>query len=746
MAYGRKYYVEFTNVQKDTHIVYISEKDYDGKIYPLRGETDQPFVTSYLSGDDNIFTAIRAKECTLKFTAENGISLLSFYSEDDERFRIDHYYVENNTERLIGSYFLVQGNSEQELAAEPFMVTLKGTDNIALLKELAFTTAGMPYHPSYGNYIGTISLFDYFHIAINQTGLNDLPLRIFSNIFENTINDRSDSPTAEMFQSIFLSTTVFLNNDNNWNNIYDIIDVILTRFNCCFCQDNGAWNIFRRQESYLFTEGRIEGVEHNLSTGTKTAITLDYNWPIAFVPIGDDFTYKVFLDKADHITRIQRPFRVVEDDFNYSIVDNYIVHSDLDLPTTATPYQSTTASGFRYDRYSLSYFPEWRTFGSQTKYIEKVTEVATDKETDRYLVVPKESDNKYGGIEFNPIQVSAGDFVHISLSEKTFTDTDGDVSTWVRCVLISETGNMWVYVRGSISIDGVTYTAMIWRGPFDVTDWDKPPDVPGLLAPIPPYLYFAINGSEGEGNQWYALDQSDNNEGGGPKNVTVPESGVLLVSVWGTNVVTDSVFPSHDSENIAIKDVKVTIKNFISNSSYVIGQKHINENAFKPKSNYINDIILDDTPRNTIAGTLFNDSLTNFNYTDSSTGRSTNIGDIHFTRTLFWHRKDITESRRLGDIITYERMHNAFKVRTIIEGTIYGLKCKDSIGHWNFVSLLCLLSLDSMPGLRFIFGPLEVDWMNATYKATLNELYKMDDNGEPFDYDYNFQYIYKTAE
>ena len=746
MAYGRKYYCEFKNVQGDIHIIYISEKDYDGNTVSLRAETDQPFTTSYQTDTDYIFSSIRAKECTLKFTAENGISLVDFYSEDDEQFRIDQYVHSINgtvIDKLIASFFVVQDSCEQDLAAEPFMVTLKGTDNLALLKDVAFSTAGMPYDPGNGtNYYGTISLFDYFKIAINSTGLNELPLRIYSNIFENTNPDRTDSLTAEMFQDVFMQTTIYLDSEGQWKNVYDIIDGILKRFNCIFCQDNGAWNIIRRQESYLFTDNKIQGVEHNLITGDKTAVELNYNWPIASVPPGVDFVDKIFLDKADHISRIQRPFKYVEEDFNFSVIDNYINHADLSLPKDAVPYETNTVDGYRYDKYAMSYIPEWRTFGTETKYIEKVTEIATDKETDRYLVVPKEPDNKYGSVEFNPIQVTVGDYVHISLSEKTLDNTSDAISTWVRCVLISETGNLWVYVRESLTIESVTYTGVVWRGPFAVTDWDNPADVPGPLAPIPPYMYFATN-LNGD-NAWYILDQSDNNSESGNKNPTVPENGVILVSVWGTNVVTDSDLPGHSSKNIAIKGVTLTIKNIIYDSSYIVGQKHVNQSVFNPKSNYQTDIYMDDTPRNTIAGTLFTNALTNFGYSDTTTGANTNIGNIHFTRTLFWHRKDIIEARRLGDIITYERMHNAFKVRTIVDGTIYGLRYKNDADEWNFISLLCLLSLDIMPDLRFIFGTIEVDWMNATYKAVLNELYKIDDNSEPFDYTYLFQYLYAT--
>jgi hypothetical protein len=355
VAYGRKYLLEFSNVQHDVYHVYISEKDYAGGIIALRGATDQPFITKNSSGDDAVFNAIRAKECVINFVGENGISLKNnFYSEDDERFRIDFYcHSVSGTiiDKLLNSFFVVQDNCEEEFAAEPFNVSLSGTDNLALLKDVAFTTEGMPFDVANGEFLGTISLFDFIKIALQQTGLADLPLRIFSNIFENTTADRSTSATAEMFFETFLSTGKYLNDDGTWQDIYSIVQDILTTFNCCLCQENGAWNIVRRQESYLFTDNKIAGVEHDLTTGTKTAIELDFNWPVVF---GSN----IFLDKADAVSRINRPFKYVKETFNFQQPASFIAHADLQLPDGAVPYETTTVGDIRYDKYSIAtYFP-----------------------------------------------------------------------------------------------------------------------------------------------------------------------------------------------------------------------------------------------------------------------------------------------------------------------------------------------------------------------------------------------------
>lgn len=720
MAYGRKYHIQFKNVQNDLYHVFISEKDYEGGIYELRAATDRPFITNSQSGDEAIFTAIRAKECTLTFVAENGISLLNFYSEDDEQFRIDFYIHEVNgvvIDRLLNSFYLVQDNCQQDFTSEPFEVSLGGTDNIALLKDVAFTTEGMPYHTENGNYLGDISLFDYIKIAIQQTGLSDLPLRIYSNIFENTNDDRSDDPTIESFQQVFMNTGRYINNDGGWQDLYLILTDILTTFNCCLAQENGAWNIFRRQESYLFTDAKIPGVEHNLTTGDKTDIELDFNWPIVF-------DTHIFLDKADHISRIQRPFKFAKETFMFEQPESYIANSNLQLPSGAVPYETETIGDIIYNRYSIAdYFPEWRQRDDDISYLQTEFSISQNREVERYIVTPGIAGNHMYGIQFKAIPVTAQDRMNFSLRLKMLADENETLRFFVKFILIRPDGLWYNLFATSAVVDG----SLRWAGPNVSTTWD---------TNAGNYLELAASTDK---TQWvnYDLFQLVGVENELTTYMPFPADGMLMIQVLATA-------PSAAAHVTTVwKDLNLTIENYINDSTQITGQYHLNEQDKNIKNIYDEEINIDDSPRNTIAGTLFTDALTNFDYEDTNQNTNTEIGNVHFTRTRVWHRAEIDEERRLGEIIVFERMHQAFKARTVIEGTIYGLR--NPIGdEWNFVSLLCLLTLDSLPNLNFIFGMLEIDWMNATYKTVLNELYQTDADDEPFDYDYIFSYIYKT--
>lgn len=736
MAYGRKYHIQFKNVQNDLYHIFISEKDYEGGIYELRAATDRPFETKSQSGDEAVFTAIRAKECALSFVAENGISLLNFYSEDDEQFRIDFYVHEVEgviIDKLLNSFYLVQDNCQQDFAAEPFEVSLGGTDNIALLKDVPFTTEGMPYHTDNGNYLGDISLFDYIKIAIQQTGLADLPLRIYSNIFENTTDDRGDDPTAEMFQQIFMNTGRYVNDEGSWQDLYTILTDILTTFNCCLAQENGAWNIFRRQESYLFTDNKIPGVEHNLTTGDKTAIELDFIWPIAYVQPTANFIDKIFLDKADHKARINRPFEFAKETFNYTALIQ-LKNTDLQLPFGAVPFETIIDGDRRIDRYPLStYFPDWIQRNGDTSFLEVVTDISVtpEQEIDRYINKPPNFDVKCG-VQFNPIFVSENDSFTFSLLFDTLHDD----------------GFFWVYFR-LLAFDGTCYSLNYHHDVDDDTylQWDEMP--PDEWYSEPYGIYAGKNSASGQWTQWSMFAFTDED-----RPILIPADGILLIEVDGNSH--DTAAPpgggldpfGSGTYTTYFKDITLNITQYVNESSQISGHYHNNKQVLLPdqkiKNNYDEEIKIDDSPRHSIAGTLLTNETTDLNYTDTETGEETGVIDVHSIRTHAWHRANINEERRLGEIIVFERMHQAFKARTAIEGTLYGLRHQLSDDSFNFVSLLCLLTLDSLPNYNFIFGMLEVDWMNANVKAVLNELYQTDADDEPFDYDYIFSYIYKT--
>jgi hypothetical protein len=148
VAYGIKYKItiknrQWTNDICDVYVLNIYQKDYLGILISLEG-ADKPFVLKYQSGDDNKPVPIRASECETNFWNDGTLPLSTFYSEDDEEYRFDFlcYSIEDVVQnKLLWSGYMVQDNCQEQFAFPPYVVTLKGTDNLALLKEVALNTA-----------------------------------------------------------------------------------------------------------------------------------------------------------------------------------------------------------------------------------------------------------------------------------------------------------------------------------------------------------------------------------------------------------------------------------------------------------------------------------------------------------------------------------------------------------------------------------------------------------------------------
>lgn len=102
MAYGLRYFHNFKNNVLDVYRIEIYEKDYTGNAEEIT-TTGSPIKLKYQSGEDRPITSIRASEAEINFYSETFLSLLNFYSEDDEKYRIDF---------ILVSIFAQQGNVE----------------------------------------------------------------------------------------------------------------------------------------------------------------------------------------------------------------------------------------------------------------------------------------------------------------------------------------------------------------------------------------------------------------------------------------------------------------------------------------------------------------------------------------------------------------------------------------------------------------------------------------------------------
>jgi hypothetical protein len=289
--------------------------------------------------------------------------------------------------------------------------------------------------------------------------------------------------------------------------------------------------------------------------------------------------------------------------------------------------------------------------------------------------------------------------------------------------VITADGIFWALARDESTSGGVTTAQMRWNGPWPADTWDT--TVHGTF----PELGMEFNYSSTNNGQWITVN-SDDNVTPYFNTLLCPVDGMILIQVNGTNLVGTAL----DRHDMAFKDIKLNVEQLINQSTNITGQTHQDSGSSLIKAVQENDIPIDDSPRNTIAGTLFTDALSNFDYTDINTGEDTNIGDIYFTKTGIWHRKNLSESLRLGNIITQEILDLQYTSRRQVEGSFRNLRLSDS-----HVSILKLFRIGWLPGSNFLFSGLTIDYMNCKFSGKLVEV-SVDEEGQPDAYKFNYLY------
>lgn len=684
MAYGVKYIITFYSQTNIRYTLHLSLKDYSGSA-PLLEAGPDPFVLNYQSGDDEIINAIRASEATIQFYSPPGIA--EFYSEDDQAWKVQFY--EYLTSVLIWTGFIVQDSCTEALQDAPYLVTLRATDNIGLLKDIQFDEG---YKNLYAEEvtIKKMPLIDYFKIAFFNTGIL-LPVEIYSNLYENTETDRGPFGTADMFQTEYLYNNTFLNENGTWKDLYYVLETILKPLNATFLQAGGKWVIIRQTEFKLFSNA-IPGTSYDPDFAAPLAVALDPVFPVA---IDSD---NVFIN-ADAQRSILRPLKSVLHFFEF------VLPPELIFNTAFTRHGAVVGLTEWYE-----ITDEWTIINGLPGYVY-IAAITNDEGAvvRRYLIL-NTLDDGYRFLRFNPIEVVAGSRFNFSCDlTLLWTRHDSNNNFHTRFILLTP-GGQYYAMAGVIDPDGTVSTFLQWLGPYS--------------TPIPAATHEVIFGISAVvwdiDNPPFPQTGHFNLENFIRPNTLLPDipaDGLLLI---------DFSRMEHgpaDDPMLEIKNIKIEFENVLQAGSTAVltGQKHLQTLNNNPKNKLEKDILMDDSPVNVLAGTLFTSALTNFAET---------IGNIHFTKTLFWHRGDLAEARRLGEIATLERSQIQSKPRAIVEGTIH---------FTDIPTPLNVFQVDTLPDLNLIPGVMEINYGAAMCSLKLWEIYETGEtDAEPV---YKFDYI-----
>ncbi len=754
MAYGIKYICDFnrlTTLDYPDYTFQILQKNYEGDAQRLTGGAS---VVIHRWETDNPIAPIKGSSLEVTLINEGAFPLLSIYSTDDEEFKAKLIW-HADVDILMFEGFVVQDDCSELMVDYNHEVTISANDNLGLLKDVALNKAAAGYGLLYTSiepyeitqvaatsdllvslgYGSTVMVGDKISIdggeqyeiagiekggtvynlylvenvasvapttgelalyrnaldnlltllmiikrCISATGL-ELNTHIFSNINESTVTEN----TVCFLEQTLIDPQTFLKGENNYDDCYTVLEKILQRFNFTLFQAKGVWNMVRWHEARVYdydVPGHAYDAEFNL---LPDKVYLDGR-----LVVDEGVTFQGFpkflIGSGEHtaaetglLQRIQRPYEHVKETFNYKQPTELLRNANF---TQLGPLIQTYTTGSGDDLQLIAeYEAKWWNYTDETPtgsgvngaavFFIRVILDSLGNEVERYMVVKNNDIHSYR------IEANKGDKVKFSFSFKT---PDGFTTIIVYIKLTDGTNTVFANEPGSTPTWATTV---------------------GYNATVTAVA-----------NEWTSVET---------ETASIPFDGILTVYLRAYST-------SGNGEN-QYKDVRLEYIPTINQSTKIIGHTHTSEHPITIKNNDEKEIFVDNTSRNSLAGTLFLNELDGIlqkrcNQWKMFSGAAMNLGELTTRENLFLRRTP----------------------RMILEGTFYNLisEIVDTPTIHDHVSLLTVVKHNYVPYINFCFGRLEIDYRNNKCSGTLFEMYKDNEQDSELTNLYTFDFIYDS--
>jgi hypothetical protein len=521
---------------------------------------------------------------------------------------------------------------------------------------------------SYGGFEGRISLMSVVSSALRATGLE-----LSTNIFTN-IKEVNHDGLATFLEDTFIDANTYIKG-KEIESCYDVLDSIFTRFKCSLFQALGEWNIVRWSEYRYFKSTTWAGFKYDSVFVSAGVVVYDNSYVIDEV-------------ESYPLRSIFRPYKLVNETFNYENVQLLYNNDFKELGQLITSYTEGTGADIR--RISEYQMPGWNanSAGGANVYYIRVVLDEFFYEIERYAVVEKGANqiDDDTAIYSTPFEVNQGDVIDISYRFKLTANPSSPNRGYMP----------WVCLTSDGTFSGANAYYLMPNGSWSTIPFSGTTGTPTV------YDYTTLN-------QW---------QNASAKSRRAPVDGVLYVFM---SDLADSWFVGGTDPATHYGDFSLKVLYSINESTRITGHIHetTQSEVIKNKSEY--DIIIDDSPRNTIKGTLF---------------LSTSTGLIQ-DKTSLWHYSGA--GIKLGDLITFEELFYRKEQRAKLEGNVLGL-----VQGGNHLSMLSVVTHPDFTDENFIWGSMEINIKNDSASGVLWELFKDGEADADLTRGYEFKYLYDT--
>lgn len=733
MAYGLKYQGDFDSISEVGYRLEIYEKEYTGLFYNLQ-MAGVPVVHNW--NTDEPKAPIKGSSLTIKYLNKGSQPVDMFYSAADDNFKVIFYQGAN----ILFVGFLVQDDFTEPMLDYTHEVTLSANDNIGLLKDIELDVSGetatLPCIAQ-GDFISiTVPVQNWIYLTnVNFTPgvgvpftISGHPVSAMNGTFTPTLVNQISPTKFNVKIGVTTGDTIgapctvngtsSITSTNGRLTLANIIHACLVKTNlelnsyfyCNLFEDSHVTSKVFFEQTYIEPDTFISGEKYDNCYNVLDKICRTFNvtffqaygrWNfIRWDELRLNTSINAFVYDKDFVLtgtatlpgnflmgfqqdtypetgltkQVLRPYEFVKETFNYQ-QPKYLL-KNYDLLKLGTLLRTYTNFGITYKEYIAT---DWEdSFGSPVA--ERFIRVSFDSlgnEINRMIVVRGNSDG-VRAVQSKPIDVTAGDKVKFSFQVRTNESRPGP-GTFIFAVRL---------------YDGIQ-NRYVDEVPVNNGNWI--PAV-GFNYPIP---------SGDNSNQWHSVDIESSQ---------IPFDGFLYCYLA---VLTTT--PQGPTKETFYSDIRLELTQFINDSTKIKGHIHKDSQAVTIKNNKDTEIYIDDSPRNPIQGTLF----TAF------------FNGLVQDRTAVWYRNGVTETKKLGRIITNEELQWRSVTRTKLEGSMRGLQQSGVT-----LSPLTWFKYSELTGLNFLFGNLEIDYKNNRVGCTAWELFN-DSDIDVVD-DYSFTYIYDT--
>lgn len=575
-----------------------------------------------------------------------------------------------STSQFYWTGYLLQDDFQEDWVDNKHIITLRATEGLGLLKTVQLDNG------SGAELRGNFSVLDLIQYASSNTVPNWNDFSVINNLYQEDMDISLPEPSIDQ---CFVDANTFSVGDGEYEDKYTVLEKINRAFNQTLLQYKGAWHIYRIEEAFA-------PLNMKLPMRSFSATGFPNQWVASFQRFDLDIgVNEEIVPIAPNMIRfIQRPTKV--DRINY--IYNY--------PTELVPNQNWSrgtllVDGGSYKTYSVNNWSAKKGYRetpspSTVNAWRKDTIDTYGNVTDSYIYLENESTLtpfNYNWWQSEDIKVNKGDVLDISFSWKWNESglMNSPIPTFNVAQILYKAGSI-PERRAGLMDDG---TWKVYPG-----DWD----------------------SLSYGNQAFLTIKPDAS--------TLDENGWTQKSVLSKPIIKDGIIRVLLTNSVGqIYDAvwqQLTIRlqgslNGLTTSN-IGGQYEKYTKTADIKQNFEDEIYLDNSPNYNFMGALYNSSSA--------------------LLTPVWYRTRYQDEEfgfKKQNLIAHWQNNRLYKNK--IDATFFGLK-KDSTSPVGLMSILRFVNDDS-DKLYAIANMKEIDFQNATWSATLAQIYDSTDEYSGYD-------------